>query len=93
METSVAKRDDLMWKKFPFSRNILKSFIRESTYRSAPWVLHNNLAQKHGISCDPPQELKGKVFIQDGLVICNKKRKEVRGYKKMPVQLCSKRFD
>ncbi|KAG8640744.1 DDT domain-containing protein DDB_G0282237 isoform X4 [Manihot esculenta] len=76
METSVAKRDDLMWKKFPFSRNILKSFIRESTYRSAPWVLHNNLAQKHGISCDPPQELKGKVFIQDGLVICNKKRKE-----------------
>ncbi|KAJ9170161.1 hypothetical protein P3X46_018289 [Hevea brasiliensis] len=81
LETSVAKRDDLIWKKFPFSRSILKSFIRESTYRSAPWVLHNNLAQKHGISCDPPPELKGKVFILDGRVISNKKRKDIEDRK------------
>ncbi|XP_037492140.1 DDT domain-containing protein DDB_G0282237 isoform X1 [Jatropha curcas] len=80
-ETSVASRDDLTWKKFPLSRGILKSFIRESTYRSAPWVLHNNLAQKHGISTDPPQELKGKISIQGGLVVCNKKRKDLEDRK------------
>lgn len=72
-ETALLNGDDLIWKKFPFSRGILKSFVRKSTYRSAPWVLHNKLAQKHGISSDPPQDLKGKVFIQDGLVRNKKK--------------------
>ncbi|XP_015571067.1 DDT domain-containing protein DDB_G0282237 isoform X1 [Ricinus communis] len=75
-ETSVVIREDLTWKKFPFSRRILKSLIRESTYRSVPWALHINLAQKHGISCDPPLEIEGKVSIKDGLVVCYKKRKE-----------------
>ncbi|XP_065874127.1 uncharacterized protein [Euphorbia lathyris] len=81
METSVVKRDNLEWKKFPLSRRMLKPFIRNSIYRSSPWVLHNNVAQKHGISCDPPQELKGKFFIQNGLVVCNKKRKDAENGK------------
>ncbi|KAK7358754.1 hypothetical protein VNO77_00692 [Canavalia gladiata] len=67
--------DDLVQKKPLFSRNILKSFIRESTYRNAPWVLHDELAKKHGISTDIPEVLRGRVFFKDGLLICSKKRK------------------
>uniref|UniRef100_A0A2P2IRA4 DDT domain-containing protein DDB_G0282237 isoform X2 n=2 Tax=Rhizophora mucronata TaxID=61149 RepID=A0A2P2IRA4_RHIMU len=81
METAVVNRSALLWKKLPFSRRIFKSFIRKSTYRSAPWVIHDKLAQKHGISNDLPQVLKGKVTIQNGLVVCNKKRKNVEGNK------------
>lgn len=72
-ETSLVAGDDLMQKKLPFSRAILKSFIRESTYRSAPWVLHDKLAQRHGISTDIPEELRRQVCFKDGQV-CNKKR-------------------
>ncbi|RDY14651.1 Bromodomain adjacent to zinc finger domain protein 1A, partial [Mucuna pruriens] len=68
---------DLVQKKPPFSRNILKSFIRESTYRNAPWVLYDNLVKKHGISTDIPEELRGKIFLNNGLVI--KKRKNEVG--------------
>lgn len=76
VETSVLNGEDLIKKKQPFSRNILKSFIRESTYRSSPWVLHDNLARKHGISTDLPVDLRGQVSFQDGLIICNKKRRK-----------------
>ncbi|PON83982.1 WSTF/Acf1/Cbp [Trema orientale] len=76
VETSSVKREDLIQKKLPFSRNVWKSFIRESTYRSAPWVLHEKLAQIHGISTELPQELRSKVFLQKGLIICSKKRKK-----------------
>jgi len=67
--------EDLVHKKPLFSRNILKSFIRESTCRNAPWVLHDELAKSHGISTDIPEELRGRVFYRDGLLICSKKRK------------------
>ncbi|KAL9329812.1 hypothetical protein ACSQ67_004815 [Phaseolus vulgaris] len=67
--------EDLVHKKPLFSRNILKSFIRESTYRNAPWVLHDELAKNHGISIDIPEELRRRVFYRDGLLICSKKRK------------------
>ncbi|KAJ4844349.1 hypothetical protein Tsubulata_025250 [Turnera subulata] len=73
-ETAIVNGDDLTWKKFPLSRSILKSFVRKSTYRSSPWVLYEKLAQKHGISNDPPEDLKSKVFVQNGLVH-NKKGK------------------
>lgn len=79
IEKAEVSAEDLVQKKPLFSRNILKSFIRESTYRNAPWVLHDKLAQNHGISTDIPEELRGKLFIKDGLIICSKKRKtEVR---------------
>lgn len=73
---AVVVGEDLIRKKLPFTREVLKSFIRESTYRSVPWVLHDKLALMHGISTDPPEELKGKVFLQDGLLVNNKKRKK-----------------
>ncbi|KAK4477747.1 hypothetical protein RD792_017008 [Penstemon davidsonii] len=67
--------DDLTEKNPPFSKRLLKSFIKASTYRSLPWVLHDNLAKKHAISTAPPEELKFKISIQNGLVVCNRKRK------------------
>ncbi|KAF3444212.1 hypothetical protein FNV43_RR13902 [Rhamnella rubrinervis] len=76
VETSILNGEDLVKKKQPFSRNNLKSFIRESTYRSSPWVLHDKLARKYGISTDLPMELRGQFSFQDGLIICNKKRKK-----------------
>ncbi|KAJ6697191.1 hypothetical protein OIU85_003544, partial [Salix viminalis] len=75
IETAIVNRNDLIWKKSPFSRNSLKPFIRKSTYRSFPWVLHDKLAEKYQISRDPPQDLEGKVFIQDGIVY-NKRKKD-----------------
>ncbi|KAI4378847.1 hypothetical protein MLD38_016273 [Melastoma candidum] len=45
---------DLISKKFPYSRNMLKS---------APWVIHDRLAEKHEISRDLPKELKSKFFF------------------------------
>ncbi|XP_059656268.1 uncharacterized protein LOC132303151 isoform X2 [Cornus florida] len=74
--SAVVNEEDLVRKKLPFSRDVLKSFIRESTYRSVPWVLHDKLAQKHGISTDPPEELRTKIFFQDGRVVINKKKRE-----------------
>ncbi|KAM5577940.1 hypothetical protein ABKV19_008323 [Rosa sericea] len=74
--TSIINGEDLVQKKPQFSRNFVKLFIRESTYRNAPWVLHDKLAQSHGISKSVPQNLKGKVSFKDGLLVC-KKRKEM----------------
>ncbi|OIW17804.1 hypothetical protein TanjilG_02432 [Lupinus angustifolius] len=77
-EKADVNAEDLVQKKPLFSRNILKSFIRESTYRNAPWVLHEELAQKHGISTDIPKELQGRIFIKNGILTCSKKRKNER---------------
>ncbi|KAK1439538.1 hypothetical protein QVD17_05358 [Tagetes erecta] len=60
-ENAVVSGDDLIKKKLPVSRDVLKSFIRESTYRSAPWVLHDKLALKYGISTNLPEELRDKI--------------------------------
>lgn len=73
--SSFVNGDDLI-KRLPFTRTVLKSFIKESTYRNAPWVLHVKLAKKYGISSDPPRELKGRISISNGLVVCSKKRKK-----------------
>lgn len=72
--------EDLVHKKPLFSRNILKSFVRESTCQNAPWVLHDELAKGYGISTDIPKELRGRVFYRDGLLICSKKRKNEVDY-------------
>ncbi|KAI3814354.1 hypothetical protein L1987_19107 [Smallanthus sonchifolius] len=60
-ESDVVNGEDLIKKKLPFSRDVLKSFIRESTCRSAPWVLHDKLALKFGISTNLPEELRNKI--------------------------------
>ncbi|KAL2241313.1 UNVERIFIED_CONTAM: hypothetical protein Sindi_0772500 [Sesamum indicum] len=73
---ALVNGDELTGKNLPFSKRVLKSFIKDSTYRSIPWVLHDHLAKKHGISTAPPEELKIKVSMQNGLVVCNRKRKK-----------------
>lgn len=67
-DTSIVKAEELIQKKPPFSRNMLKAFIRESTSKSAPWIVHENLAKKHGISTELPEELKDKFTVQNGIV-------------------------
>ncbi|KAL5818849.1 hypothetical protein ACOSQ3_022787 [Xanthoceras sorbifolium] len=75
IESGLLDGEALVRKKLPFSRKVFKSFIRESTYRSLPWVLHEKLAQKHDISTVPPVELRDQVFFQDGLLVYKKRRK------------------
>ncbi|KAJ4964333.1 hypothetical protein NE237_024272 [Protea cynaroides] len=75
-DTSIVNADDLIWKKLPFTRNVLKSFIRESTSRSFPWVVHDKLAKKYGVSTEPPEELRDKLFVQDGCPRSNKHRRK-----------------
>ncbi|KMT13378.1 hypothetical protein BVRB_4g084150 [Beta vulgaris subsp. vulgaris] len=74
-ESAVVGEEDLVRKKLPFGREVLKSYIRESTYRSLPWVIHNSLASRHGIPTDPPEDLKSMISFLNGCVIKNKKRK------------------
>lgn len=73
---TLLKEEDLILKKLPCSKGALKLFIRESTYHSIPWVLHDKLAKDHGIPSHPPEELKGRFSLQDGLVVTNRKRKK-----------------
>ncbi|KAH1038391.1 hypothetical protein J1N35_040134 [Gossypium stocksii] len=75
-ENAILHGEDLVWKKTPFNRKILKSFIRESTCRSIPWVLHEKLAQKHGISTDLPEELCSKFFLQGGQLVNRMKKRK-----------------
>ncbi|KAL2347145.1 hypothetical protein Fmac_001145 [Flemingia macrophylla] len=85
IERAEVSSQDFIQKKPPFSRNILKSFIRESTYRNAPWVLCDTLAKKYGISTDIPEELRGKVFFNNGLVVCTQNRKAEEESIKYPI--------
>ncbi|XP_073294787.1 uncharacterized protein [Primulina huaijiensis] len=78
----IVNADELTAKNPPLSKRFLKSFIKDSTYRSLPWVIHDSLARKHGISTAPPLELKNKISIQDGLVVCNRKRKKIEDKQK-----------
>ncbi|XP_042505701.1 DDT domain-containing protein DDB_G0282237-like [Macadamia integrifolia] len=87
-DTSIVNADVLIGKKLPFTRNVLKSFIRESTSRNFPWVVHDKLAKKHGVSTEPPEELRDKLSIQDGSLGRNKRRKTVSDTK---IQRTSKR--
>lgn len=78
----IVNADELTGKNPPLSKRFLKSFIKDSTYRSLPWVIHENLARNHGISTAPPLELKNKISIQDGIVVCHRKRKKVEDKQK-----------
>ncbi|XP_037485703.1 DDT domain-containing protein DDB_G0282237-like [Triticum dicoccoides] len=55
--TSVLRADDLIRKKAPCGRNMLKIFIRESTSQNSPWIVHMNLAKKYGIPTEPPKDM------------------------------------
>ncbi|EPS66367.1 hypothetical protein M569_08410, partial [Genlisea aurea] len=71
---AVVDGEDLTGKNLPFSKRLLKSFIRDSTSRNLPWVLHENLAKKHGIPTTPPENMKSKFTLLNGNLV-NKKRK------------------
>ncbi|XP_009628859.1 uncharacterized protein [Nicotiana tomentosiformis] len=75
-ENTVINEEDLIRCKLRFSRAFLRSFIRESTYRSIPWVLHEKLAKKHGVPTGPPDELKDQICMQDGVIVINRKKKK-----------------
>lgn len=75
-EHAILNAEDLVWKKTPFSRNFFKSFIRESTCRSIPWMLHEKLAHRHGIPTNPPEELQGKYSFKDGKLVSIKKKRK-----------------
>ncbi|XP_031481423.1 uncharacterized protein LOC116251343 isoform X2 [Nymphaea colorata] len=59
--TSIEKAENLSRKKQPFSKKLLKSLILASTTQSSPWVLHDSLAQEHGIPTEPPEVMKSQV--------------------------------
>lgn len=59
--TSVLDASKLTRKKFPFSRSLLKLFIKESTFQDTPWVIHDKLAKKYGITTKCPKELRAGV--------------------------------
>ncbi|XP_077252287.1 uncharacterized protein LOC143891635 [Tasmannia lanceolata] len=61
VSTSIEDSKNLIRKKPPFSRDLLRLFIRESTSQNAPWVVHDKLAMKHGITVEPPEELREKM--------------------------------
>ncbi|XP_078434325.1 DDT domain-containing protein [Wolffia australiana] len=63
---SIVDSEALIRKKLPFSRGTLKSFIREMTSRSCPWVVYEDIATKHGISCEAPAELRDRLSVFKG---------------------------
>ncbi|PSR88080.1 DDT domain-containing protein [Actinidia chinensis var. chinensis] len=87
-ENAVLNGEDLVRKKLPFTRDVLKSFIRESTYRSVPWVLHDKLASKYGISTDSPEELRSNFSFQDGHMVRNRKRSRKEEASKEELRKC-----
>lgn len=72
INTSVVKATDLIRRRAPVSRNILKLLIRDSTARSTPWIIHEHLAKKYGISMEPPND----IMYGEGLQKKGKKRHE-----------------
>jgi len=64
MDTSIESVESLLRKKPLITQDVLKSFIRESTSSSTPWIVHDELAWKYMISIEPPI----KYPIEDSLV-------------------------
>ncbi|KAJ0266073.1 Uncharacterized protein HA466_0001320 [Hirschfeldia incana] len=81
-EKAVLSGEDLSWKKFPFSRNFLKAFIRESTCHSIPWVVNEYLAKAHGITRTIPRELQDKYAFQNGELVQQRKQEDKTGREK-----------
>ncbi|KAG8058996.1 hypothetical protein GUJ93_ZPchr0002g25523 [Zizania palustris] len=69
---SVIKAADLIRRRAPVSRNTLKIFIRDATSQNAPWIIHENLAKRYGISIEPPNDM----MLGEGLQKKGRKRHE-----------------
>lgn len=72
-DSTIVKAEDLIHKRRPFSRRVLREFIKESTYQNFPWVVHEKLAKQYGTSTEPPEELRNKLTLQNGSVWSFKK--------------------
>ncbi|XP_010491512.1 PREDICTED: DDT domain-containing protein DDB_G0282237-like isoform X2 [Camelina sativa] len=81
-ENTVLFGEDLSWKKFPNSRNFLKSFIRDSTCHSIPWVVNDYLAKAHDITRKIPKELQNKYVFQNGELVQQRKQEGKTGREK-----------
>ncbi|TVU29702.1 hypothetical protein EJB05_21281, partial [Eragrostis curvula] len=57
ISTSLVKAADLIQRRSPVSRKILKIFIRDATSHSTPWVIHEHLSKKYGIPNEPPKDI------------------------------------
>jgi hypothetical protein len=77
-DNTVLFGEDLSWKKFPFSRNFLKSFIRDSTCHSIPWVVNDYLAKAHEITRKIPKELQNKYVFQNGELVQQRKQVDIK---------------
>lgn len=64
-DTSIESAEALLRKKPLVTQDVLKSFIRESTSSSTPWIVHDELARKYRISTEPPEDLKDKIIKQE----------------------------
>jgi len=62
--TSKESADNLKRKKVPFSRALLKAFVRESASsgpsRNSPWSVHDKHARKYKIALVAPEQIKPK---------------------------------
>ncbi|XP_068658657.1 uncharacterized protein [Aristolochia californica] len=58
---SVEDSQNLIRKKAPFSRRLLRFFIKKSTFQSSPWVVSCKLAKQLGVFIEPPEHLREKV--------------------------------
>ncbi|KAJ3675511.1 hypothetical protein LUZ60_004553 [Juncus effusus] len=75
INTSIVNSDDLIRKKSPISKNMLRFFIKNSTSQNAPWIVNQELSKKYDISTNLPEELKGKFVFLHGFVRCAKNSK------------------
>nr|CAB3487110.1 unnamed protein product [Digitaria exilis] len=66
INTSVVKADDLICKKAPASRSLLKLFIRDSTSKRSPWIVNADLAKKYGIDTEPPEDIMNDEGLYKG---------------------------
>ncbi|KAJ6814533.1 DDT domain-containing protein [Iris pallida] len=74
MSTTIEEKDKLARQKLPFSKGLLKLFIKESTFQNSPWLVHNNLAKEYGIPIEPPKELREKIANNQEMMAAKKKR-------------------
>lgn len=75
--SSTLEENELCRKKIPFTKNLLKLFIKESTFHNNPWIVRNSLVKLYGLTSTLPPEIADKITIQPGVdAVTSKKLKE-----------------
>lgn len=74
--SSTLEENELCRKKIPFTKNLLRLFIKESTFHNNPWIVRNDLVKLYGLTSTPPPEIADKIIIQPGVdAVTSKKLK------------------